>query len=48
MHMHRAKPATRQGETALSDQTKLAQVGVLVFMLCLVVTFLVLHVIGWW
>jgi hypothetical protein len=45
--MHRAKTAMRQGETALSDQTRLeARVGVLVFMLCVVVTFLVFHVIG--
>jgi hypothetical protein len=49
MHMHRAKPAMPQGEIALSDQTRLeAHVGVLVFMLCVVVTFLVFHVIGWW
>jgi hypothetical protein len=49
MGMHRAKTTMPQGETALSDQTKLeADVRQLVFLLCLVVALLVFHVIGWW
>jgi hypothetical protein len=49
MHKHRAKPAMPQGETALSDQNEAeADVRPLVFLLCLVVAFLVFHIIGWW
>jgi hypothetical protein len=47
--IHRAEIAIRQGETTLSDQNEAeASVRELVFMLCLVVAFLVFHVIGWW